>query len=53
MSPRTLRPHRAVIRLDDVAITCWCEAEVLHLPRSYVLEGRTDTCGRPDCHEAA
>lgn len=34
-----------------LAVTCWCESQVLLIPRSWVLEGQTDTCGQPGCRQ--
>jgi hypothetical protein len=33
---------------DAVAVTCWCEAEIVHIPATDVGT-RTLSCGAPGC----
>ena len=34
---------------DDVMSTCWCDQSFVWVKPADVLNGRTDTCYRPDC----
>jgi hypothetical protein len=36
--------------MGELAITCWCDTTVVHVPARWVTEGRTRSCGRKDCH---
>ena len=38
-------------RTRDVAVTCWCEKTVVHVPWSVIDEGRTESCGAWFCYE--
>lgn len=46
------KARQRVVRIDDLAVTCYCEAEIVHVPRAVILEGRTETCGREGCEAA-
>jgi hypothetical protein len=35
---------------ETVAVTCWCEEDVVWLPTTEVVAGRTGSCGLPLCH---
>jgi hypothetical protein len=34
-----------------VAVTCWCERRIVHLPLAAVRTGRTISCGAPRCQD--
>lgn len=42
------RVERAATR--RLAVFCWCETKIVHVPARDVIEGRTGTCGRRNCH---
>lgn len=46
---RRLGPRTAFTG-ERLAVTCWCEAVVLHVPSVEIAAGRTASCGRPNCH---
>jgi hypothetical protein len=42
--------QRALRRIaGQLAVLCWCERAVVHVPKQWVLDGKTDSCGRRDC----
>lgn len=47
-----MRP-RIVYAIDELAVTCWCESHVVHVPRRLVLAGQTISCGLPACKPRA
>lgn len=36
-----------------LSVVCWCQRKVLRLPAYMIREGRTGSCGRPDCRPPA
>jgi hypothetical protein len=38
------------IPADHLVTMCWCEREMVAVPRRDVLAGTTRSCGHPDCH---
>ena len=41
--------HYRIPTGDTLDVTCWCEAEVLTIPKAEVLAGLTRSCGAPEC----
>lgn len=41
------------IYADGLAVSCWCDTEVVIVARDLVARGWTGTCGAPDCKEPA
>lgn len=50
-APRSRAWGRNVVTITDLAVTCWCEATVVHVPAETVKAGQTASCGRRECHE--
>ena len=38
------RHHR-----DLLAVECWCQHNIIHIPAQLIRAGKTATCGRPRC----
>lgn len=48
MATRTPR-LAPVHRIDDLCVTCWCEASIVHVTPAALKAGQTATCGRRGC----
>lgn len=35
---------------DALAVLCWCQARVVHVPAAAVRAGQTASCGDRRCH---
>lgn len=35
----------------QLAVLCWCERRIIHVPKQWVLDGKTGSCGRRGCSE--
>lgn len=42
---------RNVYGIDDLLVACWCEAQIMRVPRRLVLACRTVSCGDRRCTE--
>lgn len=45
--------HRRPVRSDELAVLCWCQLEIVSVPRTEVLACRTASCGMPNCKAPA
>lgn len=34
---------------DELAVTCWCEKAIVVVPKRFVRESLTGSCGRDGC----
>lgn len=46
--PGYLRPHHDA-GTEVLEVTCWCEAEIVSVPASWIWQGRTAACPQPEC----
>jgi hypothetical protein len=33
-----------------LAVYCWCQRRILHVPTDEIWHGRTASCGHEECH---
>lgn len=43
------RPAKSGTNVDVLLVSCWCEANVVRVPRTDVLAGLTGSCGGRGC----
>lgn len=38
-----------LVSFNDLAVNCWCEATIVHVPPAELKAGRTRSCGLRHC----
>jgi hypothetical protein len=46
---RRREPQFRVIGIDDLAAYCYCQAQVVWVPKAVIRQGETGSCGAPRC----